>query len=140
MLQWVIGGLLPQVRARHAIVEGPVGCAIGGSSMGGLASLYAHFRHPEVFGGVLAMSPSLWVGDGQFFRWLNGVSTPWTSRIYLDAGAKEDGMLSLAERLARALKARGYGDKLLFKADPRGRHSERDWRRRLPSALRFMYR
>ena len=31
-------------------------------------------------------------------------------------------------------------DRLMWRADPRGTHSEAAWRRRLPAALRFMYR
>jgi enterochelin esterase-like enzyme len=140
LLGWLIERVLPEVRRRHMVIEGPAGLAVGGSSLGGLAALYAHFRYPEIFGGALAMSPSLWLGGARFLEWVRGVGVPWTTRIYLDAGANEGGMLRLAEALSRELGAKGLGDRLLFKADPKGGHSERHWRRRLPAALRFFYR
>jgi hypothetical protein len=39
------------------------------------------------------------------------------------------------------LVERGYdSDRLMWRAAPRGTQSEAAWRRRLPAALRFMYR
>src|SRR3954468_23112097 len=43
--------------------------------------------------------------------------------------------------MAEHLLERGYdSDSLMWRADARGTHSEASWRRRLPAALRFMYR
>jgi hypothetical protein len=39
------------------------------------------------------------------------------------------------------LAGRGYDDdRLMFRPDSRGAHNEASWRRRLPKALRFLYR
>jgi predicted alpha/beta superfamily hydrolase len=87
------------------------------------------------------MSPSLWVGGDRMFDFVGSTSKPWTSRIYLDAGALEAGgsMLRAAERMEKLLRQRGYGDDALrFRRDAKGKHSERDWRRRAPPALRFL--
>jgi predicted alpha/beta superfamily hydrolase len=140
---WVIGTVMPAVRARFAIPETPLAAVVGGSSMGGLASIWAHFRHPEVFGGALAMSPSLWVAQRAIFPYLEHRPTPQFSRIYLDCGALEGRgrMIGLARDLATKLEQRGYDDdRLLFVPDPRGTHEEAAWARRLPRALRFMFR
>ena len=130
-------------RIRGGVNPEVVGAAVGGSSMGGLAALYAHFARPEEFGGALSMSPSLHVGRNAIFAWLAAQPTPPLSRVYLDCGVREGrGMLlPLAARVAAQLTARGYDtDRLRFRADPRGTHSEKCWRRRTPSALRFLYR
>ncbi|KFE62798.1 hypothetical protein DB31_3912 [Hyalangium minutum] len=83
---------------------------MGGSSMGGLAALYAHFRHPDLFGAALCMSPSLGFADRKIFDYVAAQPKPWTSRIYIDAGAKEDGgsMVADAERLVHHLRERGW--------------------------------
>lgn len=142
LLDWVIGALLPLAHHRFGAAHGPEHTAIGGSSMGGLAALYAHFRRPEAFGGALAMSPSLWFGGGKLLDLVASTSRPWTSRIYLDAGEKEGMMLAHARRLADHLRhAKGYDERALrFRVDKRGRHRELDWRRRAPAALRFLFR
>jgi predicted alpha/beta superfamily hydrolase len=141
-LDWIAGALLPRVTDEFGLAKGPEHTAIGGSSMGGLAALYAHFKRPETFGGVLSMSPSLWFGGARFFEFIRNTSRPWTSRVYLDGGVKEGRLVAQATRLAEHLKSdKGYDKNAIrFLIDRRGRHSEIDWRRRAPVAIRFLYR
>jgi enterochelin esterase-like enzyme len=142
LLDWIVGGLMPALAAALALVPGAAGAVAGGSSMGGLAALYAHFRHPEAFGGALSMSPSFWVADGEILRWVAEQPVPETSRVYLDGGAREDrgGLLPLVAAMAAHLANRGYdADRLMFRPDARGAHYERSWSRRTPKALRFFY-
>lgn len=140
LLSWLVGWLLPRLRQEHRLSSDRSRVVVGGSSLGGLAALYAALRHPSVFGGALAMSPSLWVAGGAFLRWAPDHARGARSRIYLDAGAREAGgrMLALAEQTAGLLRASGVSD-LKFRADPRGQHRESDWRRRLLPALRFHF-
>lgn len=142
LLDWLTGDLMPRIQSEFHVASDPPHVGVGGSSLGGLAALYAHFRNPERFGRVLAMSPSLWVGRGALFGFVAGKTKPWTTRIYLDAGALEAGgrMLASAKQLAESLKARGWNDhELRFVASKRGAHSEKHWRRRAPGALRFLF-
>jgi predicted alpha/beta superfamily hydrolase len=139
LIRWIARDLSPKIRRRFHVRHDVAGTAIGGSSMGGLAALYAHFHRPDFFGAALCMSPSLWVGRGKMFTYLEGEPRPWTSRIYVDAGVHE-GLWPQASRLVRALRARGYGDDdLRWVSDPHGRHHEHDWRRRIPGALEFLF-
>ncbi len=143
LLGWVTGSLMPILRRELGIIDGPVGAAVGGSSMGGLASIYAHFHYPEAFGGALVMSPSVWVAEHAILEWIAAQPTPPVSRIYLDCGTREGrGMLlPLVAQLAAQLEERGYdNDRLMWRPDLRGGHNEASWRRRLPKAFRFMYR
>jgi len=141
LLGWMNKTLIPKIHADFPVRRDVAGAAIGGSSMGGLAALYAHYQRPELFGAALCMSPSLWIARGKIFRWLDKQSRPWTSRIYIDAGAHEGRMLKDAEQLVAHLRGvRGYNDSdLRWRPDPHGRHHESDWRRRAPSALEFLF-
>jgi enterochelin esterase-like enzyme len=143
LLDWMAGSLVPLVRGRFATIPGAVGACVGGSSLGGLAALYAHFRSPDVFGGALCLSPSLWFGGRAIFRFVDERPRPGISRVYLDCGAREGrgGMIALAAQMAEALRRRGYPPRqLMWRPDQRGGHSEAHWRRRLPKALAFMFR
>ncbi len=142
LLDWMGATLLPRIRADHGAASDPAQVGVGGSSMGGLGALYAHFKRPELFGLVLAMSPSLWFGSGKIFDFIGDAAKPWTSRIYLDAGGLEGGgrMLAAAQRLADHLRGRGWDEGALrFVAAKRGTHSEKHWRRRAPLALQFLF-
>lgn len=142
LVDWIGFTLAPRIRGEFNVSGEPREVGIGGSSLGGLAALYAHFHRPEHFGLVLSMSPSLFVGGGKIFEFVASKSKPWTSRIYLDAGGLEGGggMLRSAERMANDLRGRGWDDgSLRFVAAKRGTHSEKAWRRRAPSAVEWLF-
>jgi enterochelin esterase family protein len=52
--------LVPWVRKQYNITSDPARTVIAGASLGGLASTYSAWRHPEVFGNVLSQSGSYW--------------------------------------------------------------------------------
>jgi trehalose-phosphatase len=110
LLDWIVDRLMPRLAAELPLIPGPVGAVVGGSSMGGLAALYAHFRKPRAFGGALVMSPSFWVQDGKILRWVRAQPTPELSRIYLDCGVREGRGTALPQVAAMAahLATRGY--------------------------------
>jgi len=139
LIRWIARDLAPKIHREFGVRRDVAGTAIGGSSMGGLAALYAHFHRPEVFGGVLCMSPSLWFARGKIFPFVAAEPRPWTSRIYLDAGARE-GVWAQAGHMAQHLRVRGYDEQALrWVPDPHGHHREQCWRRRAPGALEFLF-
>lgn len=140
LIRWIVRELRPRINKEFHVSEEVADTAIGGSSMGGLAALYAHYRRPDVFGAALCMSPSLWFAGHKIYEHLAAQPLPWSSRIYLDAGQHEGDMLADAHRLALQLRQRGYDDNsLMFLADPYGTHSEQDWRKRAPSAIELLF-
>lgn len=142
LLDWVTGSLMPALTAELNVTPGPLGAVIGGSSMGGLCALWSHFHYPHAFGGALAMSPSFWVANEAIFADIGEQPAPEPSRIYLDAGAREDKgrLVPIVAVMAAHLAGRGYdADRLMWRPDAKGAHNEASWRRRLPKALRFLY-
>lgn len=140
---WVVSDVLPLAQKSVGLRTDPESTFVGGSSLGGLAAMYAHFKFPHAFGGVLSMSPSFWFARRQFFDFVKSQPDPWRSRIYLDCGAREGRgmMIRHAREMAEYLGQRGYGsDRLMWRPDSKGTHAERHWRRRLPKALRFLFR
>lgn len=143
LLDWITQSLIPALEEELNLIPGPLGAVIGGSSMGGLCALWSHFHYPRAFGGALAKSPSFWIADQAIFADIEAQPLPPVSRIYLDAGGREDKgrHLPLVAAMASELAERGYdSDRLMFRPDARGTHSEASWRRRLPKALQFFYR
>ncbi len=123
-----------QFRTRRAVSQ----TVIAGSSMGGLISLYAWLRRPDVFGHAVSMSPSLWYGRERLFDFIQSSPLP-RGRLHLDVGTDE-GAATLRD--ARALKwmldEKGIDGRLSFVEDRGGRHEEAAWSRRLAGALAFV--
>ena len=141
LIDWMVDKLLPDLRSQLSLDDRPEVTLVGGSSMGGLAALYAHFYRPDAFGGAMCISPAFWYANGRIFPELARKPLPKTSRIYIDCGALEGngGMIIIAERVVALLHRRGYGpDRLLWKPDEHGDHRETHWRRRAPRAIRFL--
>jgi predicted alpha/beta superfamily hydrolase len=143
LLDWITSSLMPALESELNLLPGPLGAVIGGSSMGGLCALWSHFHYPRAFGGALVMSPAFWIADRAIFADVGTEPLPPVSRIYLDAGGREDKgrLLPSVAAMASELAERGYdSDRLMWRPDARGTHNEASWRRRLPKALRFFYR
>jgi predicted alpha/beta superfamily hydrolase len=145
LLALVTDQILPAAHAKLSLGYGPSMHVLGGSSMGGLAALYGHFRRPDVFGGALAMSPSLWFQNRGIFDFVRSQSNPYKSRVYLDCGTRESGGRLAVEvsSLHDHLRSRGWSDRgdlrVAVRLDAKGTHNEASWRRRLPKALRTMF-
>jgi predicted alpha/beta superfamily hydrolase len=153
-LSAIVETLKPLIDADFRTLPDRDHTGIMGSSMGGLISLYAFFRYPDVFGLVGALSPSLWFGDSVIYHIVEA-APPIPGRIYLDAGTFEkaqdepDEMIEAGApgyycRLVRDMRdlliQKGYedGEDLLYLEEPGAGHDEGAWQRRLPIALRFL--
>ena len=116
--------------------------AVGGSSLGGLVSAYVGLRHPEVFGGIAAMSPSVWWHDRVILKTVDEFSAPVRPRIWLDIGGREGSEALQDARLLRDhLNAHGWSGRadLRFLEDRRADHSERAWARRAHGMLEYLF-
>ena len=61
--RFVTADLLPWLRAKIRPLPEPTNVVIAGFSVGGLTAAYIAFRHPNVFGNVLAQSGAFWRGN-----------------------------------------------------------------------------
>ena len=137
---FVAGTLKRLVDRRFRTRRGRAHTAIAGSSMGGLISLYAFFRHPGVFGAAGVLSPSLWFAGGAIFSEVERARFV-PARIYLDIGAQEgETHVANARRMRDLLLAKGYQPErdLRWLESRAGRHDERSWGRRFARALPFL--
>lgn len=116
---------------------------IGGSSMGGIMSLYMGSQYPEIFDKVLAMSTHFIlepVGMGEILAKYGHKNN---QKIYLDTGTKEfDDEVTQKSYVSLSQMAYGFlKDKLDIKyvIDQDAIHNEIYWQKRLPNALRYLY-
>jgi predicted alpha/beta superfamily hydrolase len=139
-LDFVTNELKPAIDADFPTLPDRANTFIAGSSMGGLIALHGFLTRHEVFGGVAALSPSLWFAGRAIFEVLADAPKR-EGRIYIDAGTREgSGTLMDVARLREALLEKGYRRNvdLLTVVEGDGRHSEEAWARRFPRALRFL--
>jgi predicted alpha/beta superfamily hydrolase len=114
---------------------------IGGSSLGGLISIYAGILYPGVYHRLMVFSPSLWVTPDIPFG-LMKLTTPFRGRIYLYGGeAESQTMVPNMERFRDQLLAQTGSDHLDIELaiDPLGQHNEARWGREFPRAVEWLF-
>ena len=139
--------LKPYIDQHYRTRPGPESTGIMGSSMGGLISLHAALRHPNVFGRVGVFSPSLWFSDSVFVAARAGVASGPRPRMYFVSGGMEGPrtapgvVVADQQRMIDTLAAAGWrvGTDGLGAAPADGEHSEWFWRREFPAAYRWLF-
>ena len=113
---------------------------LGGSSLGGLATLAIGILYPQAFSRLIVMSPSIWWDDFAIYRLVDSIEQKPPLRIWLDTGTAEPGW-----EQGRELRNRLIGkdwkllDDLQYLEVKGADHSEAAWARRVEPALRFLF-
>lgn len=136
--------LMPWIAERYRVRRDREGTGVGGSSLGGLVTLFLGLRHPECFGKLAALSPSVWWNHKSILGYLNERAPQiWEPpKLWLDVGDLEGHRtLRDVEHLARRLLANGWrpGETMHFERVADGTHNEASWAKRVRPMLKFLF-
>ncbi len=140
--QLLIDELMPMLAGQFRVAEGAANTALGGSSLGGLISLSLGFEHPETFGRLAVMSPSLWWDHRSILNRINRARPRPELRIWLDMGTAEGAHhLRDTDQLFRLLLSLGWreGVDLHYSRVEGAVHDESAWAARFGEVLRFLF-
>jgi predicted alpha/beta superfamily hydrolase len=121
---------------------------LGGSSLGGLVSLYLGLKYPNVFSKIAVISPSVWWADKQIVRYVELLPKKPNVRIWLDIGTKEGRDSEEASKsvddvrlLNTTLIKKGWrsGKDLKYYEARDAEHNERSWAARTDQILEFLF-
>jgi predicted alpha/beta superfamily hydrolase len=133
--------LKPYIDTHYRTLSDKANTGIAGSSMGGLISLYATLKYPNVFGKAGVFSPAFWVSP-EFFDFVGSNKPSKDVKIYLVAGAKEgEQMVPDMARMRDLLIKKGIPSKnLKYAVHADGEHKEGFWRREFPGVFAWLFR
>ncbi len=113
---------------------------IAGSSMGGLISLYAAMKYPNIYSKVGIFSPAFWFTDS-LRQFVATQTKSNNTKFYFVAGANESlSLIKDMDTIISTLKAIGFGEEEInrnVKAD--GAHSEWFWKREFGPAYDWLF-
>jgi predicted alpha/beta superfamily hydrolase len=143
---FLLNEVMPFLYQRYRIARGPENTGLGGSSMGAIISLYTAMDRPGIFGRLLLESPSLFVSNRQLLK-SSRASRQWPDKIFMAIGTSEAGseerdrqVVEDVRVLERVLRRAGLADdRLLVRIDQSATHNEREWAKRFPEALAFLF-
>ena len=150
--------VLPLINREFRTVNDPDHTAIGGSSYGSVAALYAIIHRPDLFRLGLLESTSLQVGNGQLLRDTASLAVG-PRRVSVGVGTNElgenlqfardhgmepdafnSGFVQLSEQLGTNLKAAAFNHPaIVFVKQSGAKHEEQAWAQRFPTAIQFLF-
>lgn len=141
----IIEHLKPFIDTEYRTLPDAQNTALGGSSLGGLVTMYLGLRHPQVFGKLIVMSPAVWWAKRDILAQVRKLRKKPEQRIWLDVGTCEGRNAASCVRDARdlrdALLAKGWqlNRDLRFFEDEGAAHNESAWGGRIHDALKFLF-
>jgi predicted alpha/beta superfamily hydrolase len=138
--------VLPFVNKEYRTLTGHGNTGLGGSSYGGVATLYGLMARPQTFGFGLIESPTIWVGMGQLIRDTSPL-VAFPKKVFMGFGAAElpegEGKakgLAFLDTVVANFRAAGYDESgFRYVLEQDAKHTESAWAKRLPDALKFLF-
>ncbi|HUI85192.1 MAG TPA: alpha/beta hydrolase-fold protein [Candidatus Binatia bacterium] len=140
--QMLVEELKPFIDRTYRTLPGAANCGLGGSSLGGLVTLYLGLRYSRLFSKLAVMSPSVWWRNRAILKTVAQLRRRPDLKIWLDIGTKE-GQRALpdARELNAALVKKGWvpGRDLSYLEVPGAEHTESAWAERVAPMLKFLF-
>ena len=149
-LKFIVSELKPYIDRTFSVHTNQENTFIGGSSMGGLISMYAVCEYPNIFGGAACISTH-WIGTFNsknnpipqtFLNYLNEkLPDPKNHKLYFDCGDQTlDAFYPPIQRqVDQLMLQKGYSkNNWLTIYKPGADHSEKSWKSRLHIPMTFL--
>ncbi len=137
--QFVVETLKPAIDSAFRTIPESKGTFVGGSSLGGLISLYIATKYPNKIGGALIFSPSIWFSNS-IYTWLDSCSVNPRQRLFFYGGQPESKtMVPDMLKVVTLLKQKGATKKnVAVSISSDGKHNELYWKREFPTAIKWL--
>jgi predicted alpha/beta superfamily hydrolase len=134
--------LKPFIESKYRTLGRAENTGLGGSSLGGLVTVYLGMKYPQIFGKLAILSPSVWWNKRAILDYVAGAKLPSRPRIWLDVGTKEDGStVANVTALHDILVKKGWhdGSDMHFQVFQGAQHNEDAWAQRVGPFLQFLF-
>ncbi len=130
-VDFLVKDLKPFIDKHYRSLKNKQNTFIAGSSMGGLISLYAVLKYPNIYGGAGIFSPAFWTASGIDSTTIADAKKV-NSKLFFYAGGKEgDSMIPDMKRIEKEIKERSSSP-VKEEIDEDAKHNEAAWRKYFP--------
>ncbi len=137
-IKWLVKSLVPFINNNYKTKNTLNTTSIIGSSMGGLISLYAICKYPNVFGNAGVLSPSFWFCNDTLYDLV--MDSKFNGKIYMSVGTNENGIeiskayIEGATKMANILTYKGD---FTYRVVQDGIHNEGEWAKLMPNIVNY---
>lgn len=147
-VHWMAETLKPMIDRTFRTYSFREATAIGGSSMGGLMSLYAVMTYNQCFSKAACLSSAIGICETELLMDMRACDLDADTKIYLSWGEIEAGsvkgnpeydsdMAKCNHKMAKKLKERGILTRVYYQ--PGGKHCEADWEKQLAGFMNYLW-
>ena len=132
----------PFIDQQYRTLPKSANTGLGGSSLGGLLTVYLGLKYASTFGRLAVSSPACYWDDEMIVRYVHSLHGKTHQRIWLAVGTAEpDEFLSSTRLLRKALIAKGWkeGMDLGYMEAVGAQHNPEAWAQRVDRLLTFLY-
>lgn len=136
-LKGIVDEVMPYVNKNYRTLTGAQNTTLMGADLGGLFSVYATIKHPEIFGKCVSMSPMLWLNMNELTNLAASANFATPARFFLSSGDRElDIITDNVAQISNILSAKENTEvqKIVFAG---GIHNDLSWATQLPTAFCF---
>ncbi|KFE72130.1 putative alpha-dextrin endo-1, 6-alpha-glucosidase [Hyalangium minutum] len=143
--RFIVEELKPAIDRTFRTKQDPESTGLGGSSLGGLVTMYLGVKYPHVFRRLAVVSPSVFWANKDIVTRVKALKKKQPLKIWMDIGTDESkGSQETVEdtrQLRDALVEEGWvlGKDLKYVEVAGAVHSEAAWSERIDEVLRYLY-
>jgi predicted alpha/beta superfamily hydrolase len=140
-VDFLVKDLKPYIDGHYRTKPDPKNTTIAGSSMGGLISMYALLKYPNVFGTAGVFSPAFWISP-EIFQYAEKANLEKYSRMYFVCGdAESETMATDMKKMAGIIRAKGVTEQNTPEVVVKGaKHNEKQWNGDFPAFYEWLIR
>ncbi|MBR4163016.1 MAG: alpha/beta hydrolase [Solobacterium sp.] len=148
--EWIMYNVKPMIDSEYRTYGFREATGIGGSSMGGLMSIYGIIRHNQVFSKAACLSTGIFHNISNLRKDLASSDISPDTKIYMSWGEIESGRAAhngnpaydtrearSVRKFERELQERNADTYIYFQ--PGGRHCEEDWQKQVPLFMNYLW-
>ena len=139
-MDWIVHEIKPMIDAEYRTLPDRANTGIGGSSMGGIMSLYGAVCYNTYFSKAACVSSAVGFCIRRVLKDIRQQEISPDTRVYLSWGTKES-FGGRASRWNRAIEAelKNCGCATLRYCQHGGKHCEADWEKLVPEFMNFLW-
>ncbi len=145
-MRWVVEVVKPYIDGTYRTWRHREATAVGGSSMGGMMSLYAILKYNDVFSKAAVVSPSIRTAMKEFALEIDAASIHPDTRVFFSWGTEEHSSPQWEKTMHKnilqvesAIQTKQPSCRTYRLQQEGGKHNEASWERQLPVLVPFLW-
>ncbi len=130
--------LMPYIDSKYRTLTGAENTSLVGGGMGGVFTVYAALKRPDLFGQCAALSPTLWINKSELLAYASTATGGEGQRFYLTVGSGEPEVIKSDVAELHSVLAQRAGTDVRFTTFQGATHNDVAWGKAFKSVYPYL--